>query len=110
MIYHAVKNRDGKALFIFMFYISSLLPWMFISRVAFIYHYFPCTIFLTMALCYVFNDIWDRKHGRYKFAVFAVTGGALLLFVMFYPVISGYTVSPNYTKYFLRWVPSQWPF
>ncbi len=110
MIFHIVKNRDGKALFIAMFYISVLLPWMFISRCAFIYHYFPCTIFLTLALCHVLNGIWDRKYGRYKFAVFGITAGALLLFIAFYPVISGSPASAGYTKYFLRWIPSQWPF
>ncbi|NLT15331.1 MAG: hypothetical protein GXY05_13430, partial [Clostridiales bacterium] len=47
---------------------------------------------------------------RYKLAVYGLTGSAVFLFAAFYPVLSGIPVSTSYTTYFLRWIPSAWPF
>ncbi len=103
-------HKDGKALFILIGYLSQLLPWLFISRVVFIYHYFPSTLFLILALSHVLNTIWERGRGRYKLAVFGLTAASVFLFGAFYPVITGVPVSEIYTRYFLRWIPTAWPF
>ncbi len=110
MVYQLFKYRDGKALFILIGYLSQLGPWIFISRVVFIYHYFPSVLFMVLALSHVLNTIWERRLGRYKHAVYGLTGSAVGLFVAFYPVLSGLTVPENYSKYFLRWIPPMWPF
>lgn len=103
-------RRDGRALFIIIGYLSQLVPWFFISRTVFVYHYFPSVIFLVLALCHVLNTIWERQFGRYKQAVLGFTGAAVLLFIAFYPVLSGAAVPTWYTTNFLRWIPSAWPF
>jgi dolichyl-phosphate-mannose--protein O-mannosyl transferase len=48
---------DRDAGFILIGYLSSLLPWVFIRRCTFIYHYFPCTVFMAAALSYMFSDM-----------------------------------------------------
>ncbi len=103
-----IKRRSGKALFILIGYFSQLGPWLIISRCTFSYHYFPSTLFLVLAISYVLNNLWERKFGRYKLAVYGFTGGALLLFVAFYPVLSGLPAPQSYTQ-FLRWLPLSWP-
>ena len=110
MGYQFIKFKDGKALFILIGYLSQIGPWILISRVVFIYHYFPSVLFLVLALSHVLNTIWDRKLGRYKHAVIGFTASAVLLFAAFYPVLTGVPVSEVYTKYFLRWIPPTWPF
>jgi dolichyl-phosphate-mannose-protein mannosyltransferase len=110
MVYQLFKFRDGKALFILIGYLSQLGPWIFISRVVFIYHYFPSVLFLVLALSHVLNTIWERKLGRYKQAVYGFTGSAVGLFIAFYPVLTGLAVPEDYTRYCLRWVPPMWPF
>ena len=57
------KKRNGRALFIIIGYLSQLVPWMAVSRIVFIYHYFPSTIFLVLALCYSFNVMYERQKG-----------------------------------------------
>lgn len=110
MVYQIIKFRDSKALFILVGYLAQLVPWLIITRVVFIYHYFPCVLFMTIALAHVLNTIWERAQGRYKLAVYGLTGSAVFLFAAFYPVLSGIPVSTSYTTYFLRWIPSAWPF
>ncbi|UOO38075.1 phospholipid carrier-dependent glycosyltransferase [Oscillospiraceae bacterium CM] len=110
MAYQAFVRRDGKALFILIGYLAQLVPWLFVSRIVFIYHYFPSTLFLVLALAHVFNTIWERAQGRYKLAVFGYTGSAVLLFTAFYPVLTGLAVSKLYTTFFLEWLPTKWPF
>jgi 4-amino-4-deoxy-L-arabinose transferase-like glycosyltransferase len=110
MVYRTIKFRDSKALFILIGYLAQFVPWLIISRVVFIYHYFPCVLFMCMALAHVLNTIWERAQGRYKLAVYGLTGSAVFLFAVFFPVLNGVPVPDFYTRYFLRWIPSAWPF
>ena len=66
-------------------------------------------LFLTIALAYVFNDLAELRPPRWKGAVYGVTGGAVALYALFYPVLVGVTVPTWYSAVFLRWMPS-WPF
>lgn len=110
MGFRSITQKDGKALFILIGYLAQLIPWLIISRVVFIYHYFPCVLFMVFALAHVMNTVWEREQGRYKLAVYGFTGAAILLFAAFYPVLSGVPAPEFYTKYYLRWIPPMWPF
>lgn len=104
--YCAIRRRDRKALFLLIGYLAQLLPWVFISRITFEYHYFPATVFLVLGLCYVFDLLRQRGNLR---SVYCFTALCLALFVVYYPVLSGLETSRNYSWYFLKWFPS-WPF
>ena len=104
-----IKTRCGTALLIIIGYLSQLVFWIPITRPTFAYHYFPSILFLVFALTYVMNDIWEQKRGRYKAAVYGLTGGGVFLFAWFYPVLTGVAVPAWYGSNFLRWLPS-WPF
>lgn len=110
MVYQTVKYKDSKALFILIGYLAQFAPWLTISRVVFIYHYFPSVLFMVLALAHVLNAIWERGRGRYKLAVYGFTGATVGLFALFYPVLSGVTVPEFYTRYILKWIPPSWPF
>ena len=49
LAYRAAK-RDRTALFLLVGYLAQVLPWVFISRLTFEYHYFAATLFLVLAL------------------------------------------------------------
>ena len=104
-----VRRRCARALFIVVGYLSQLVPWMFIGRITFEYHYFPSILFLVLALAYVFNDLAGRRPAGWRRAVYGLTGGAAGLYALFYPVLVGVTVPTWYSATFLRWLPS-WPF
>lgn len=108
MLFRTIKFKDGKALFIVIGYLAQLVPWMFISRITFEYHYFPSLIFLVLAICHVFNSFRLRdRHWRWK--VCAATAACVLLFAVFYPVLTGVPTSRSYTD-LLAWIPGAWPF
>ncbi|NLW65647.1 MAG: phospholipid carrier-dependent glycosyltransferase [Clostridiales bacterium] len=107
MAWRTIRYHDGKALFILIGYLASLVPWMFISRITFEYHYFPCLIFLVLALCHVFNSFRLRDR-HWKPKVYGAAGACILLFVLFYPVLSGIPAPRWYTD-LLAWIPDAWP-
>lgn len=107
--YYGVFKKDGRALFIFIGWLAQLLPWLFITRLTFEYHYFPSVVFLVLAVCWLY-DARRRQFERFwRGSLLAFTGLSLGLFVAFYPVLSGALVSDFYTNNFLGWLPS-WPF
>jgi len=102
------KQLNMKATFILVGYLACLLPQVFISRTLFIYHYFPSTIFLIMAIAYIMDGIDEHTNKRQKWINVAFTVASVVLFIMFLPSISGITVPEWYLQYFIRWLPS-WP-
>ena len=106
----AVRRRCGIALFLFIGYLAQLVPWFFIGRTTFAYHYFPSVLFLVLALGYVFYTLSQQEDlVSWKPAMYAVTGGAVGLYALFYPVLVGIQIPSWYGTYILRWFPS-WPF
>jgi len=112
MIVMAVRvftHRDGKALFILIGYLSQLLPWVAVSRIVFIYHYFPSTLFIILTLAHLFNTIVEQRSDTGKSVVYGYTVLAGMLFIVFYPSLSGIYMPNWYYKDILKWFIT-WPF
>ena len=105
LAYRAWK-RDRTALFILVGYLAQVLPWVFISRLTFEYHYFAATLFLVLALGYVFDRL--RQRGSFGI-VYAFTAASGALLALFYPVLTGVTIPRDYAWNVLKWLPD-WPF
>ena len=106
----AVTRRCAKALFILIGYLAQLVPWFFIGRITFAYHYFPSVLFLILALCYVFHTLARKEELiRWRGPMYAVTAGAVALYARFYPVLVGIPYPTWYGSGVLQWFPS-WPF
>ena len=108
MIYRAFAKRDRTALFILVGYLAQLLPWLLIPRILFEYHYFPCTVFLLLALGHVFRTL-EEHHPRPKGVILSFAGVAVLLFCVFYPELAGRKIPFIVGKLFYKWFQS-WPF
>jgi len=102
----AASRRDKKALFILIGYLAQLLPWVPVQRLTFAYHYFPCTLFLTLAVVYCLESIESR--GRQKWQRVSFTAAVMALFAAFYPVLSGVAIDRALCTKLLQWFPS-WP-
>lgn len=102
------RRKCGRALFILVGYLAQLLPWVFISRITFAYHYFPSILFCVLAISYAMDQMLARRRAGCRLAVYGFTGCAVLLYAAFYPVLIGLYVPTWYTYNFLRWLPS-WP-
>ena len=107
LLYTAIFRRDKKAAFILAGYAAQLAPWMFIGRTTFEYHYFPSSVFLVLAIAYVFELM---RLNRRKWAVYAVcfTLGSLGLFILFFPSLNGLAVDRSLASTLMGWLPT-WP-
>lgn len=104
----AVIRRDRKAAFLTAGYFAQLVPWMFIERLTFEYHYFPCTVFLVLALGYIF-DLIAHSERHWRLPVYGYTAVCIALFALFYPVLSGKPAYSIVVEKLLAWLPT-WPF
>ena len=109
MVWLAIREKDNRAIFILLGYLANLLPWVAVERLTFAYHYFPCTVFLVLAIGYILADL-RRRDWKWPLSVGSFTAVGVGLFILFYPVLSGVRVSADYTSTFLKWFADTWPF
>ena len=112
-IYSSIARRDKIAIFLVIAWLSQILPWVFVPRLAWIYHYFPNVPFVVLMLTYsiktarVFeNNFFRAVFGNRKNAAITLAAACFALFLLFYPVLTGITISREYVDMYLRWLPS----
>ena len=90
-------------------FLAQYLPWVLVPRLTFIYHYFTAVPFLVVALCGVFSLLYEKgpfarrltfpgglecQGATLLLAAFAA--GCLLLFAVYFPVLSGAPTTREY--------------
>jgi dolichyl-phosphate-mannose--protein O-mannosyl transferase len=99
----AGRKWDISAIFIATMFFFSWIPYVFISRVTFIYHFYVSVPFLCLATAYLINQHWNSRKG--KIVTIVLFAAVIVLFAVFYPVISGMPTSISYI-HDLKWFPS----
>jgi len=100
----SILKRKKEYLFILVFILCTWLPYLFIGRVMFMYHYFPTLPFIMLAIVALVKFITEKikNNSFYLFYIALV----ILMFVCFYPVISGMITTTDYIdslKWFSSW-------
>lgn len=104
MCYLALKKKDRTAAFLLVSYLVQYLPWFFVTRITFIYHYFPSVAFVVLMLVHALMQAKNKLSRRTFLLCTALYGiAAFGLFLLFYPVLSGQPVEASYVDTFLRW-------
>jgi predicted membrane-bound dolichyl-phosphate-mannose-protein mannosyltransferase len=103
MVALAIKKKDLACFFIAFLFLFQWVPYILISRITFIYHFYPDVPFLCLGVAYVANMLWTNKWGRVAAIMYLVI--VAILFILFYPVISG---SPAPIEFIngLKWLES----
>lgn len=95
---------------IIAFYVQ-YLPWIPVERTTYIYYYFPCSVFATLAIFWWANqllnktdqidDIDQKKKVHMLLLIVGVLYVALIvgLFVFYYPILSGAEITREYTDF-----------
>jgi dolichyl-phosphate-mannose--protein O-mannosyl transferase len=99
------KNRQSFVLIIAI--ICQFLPWILVPRIAFIYHYFSIVPFMILTLVYAMKEIIASNPNNKLYCNIYI-GATILLFILFYPILSGIDISSKYVQY-LSWLP-KWNF
>ena len=100
----SAQGWDIPAIFITVVFFFSWLPYVFIGRATYIYHFYLSVPLLCLATTYFINKYWHTREG--KIAAIAIFAGAVALFILFYPAISGSPVSTSFIRTYLKWFPS----
>ena len=82
-----IFKRDKKAIFLLICYFSMWLPFAFIPRIMYLYHYFPVLPILFLTIVYFLRDIYEVTKFKSVTTVFIIL--ALIFYILYYPVISG---------------------
>lgn len=86
--------------------LTGFLPWVFVTREVFIYHYFAVLPFLIFLIVFTLRHLEQR--GRWgKTLSISFVALCVLAFAMFYPANTGIVVPQTWLK-LIRWLPS-WP-
>ncbi len=93
----SIKNKDRRGVLILTGYLGCFLPWILVSRLAFIYHYFPATVFGVLAIGYRWQKLAQKLDDQKKYMII-YPAIVFICFIIFLPVLSGVAVSQEYAN------------
>ncbi|MBP5427367.1 MAG: phospholipid carrier-dependent glycosyltransferase [Clostridiales bacterium] len=82
------KKKDNGVWVFVLGYLCQYLPWMFITRTTYIYHYFSAVPFAIFAIMYVMQNL-DR-YKVYDVVIYQLM--VVITFFVFYPLVQGMVV------------------
>ena len=89
-----LKDHSKKAYILLISILSMWLPYLFIGRVMFLYHYFPVLPFVMLAIVYLIKDLTERLKTDFFLVSYIIL--FTITFIAYYPVVSGTAINPNY--------------
>ena len=110
ILYTWLKNRTNYvAAFILIAIFAQYLPFALIKRLSFLYYFYPTTPFIILAITYTLKLVFTSKNKSHIYVAYAYIGLVILLFVLFFPVLSGIEIPRTYTVNTL-WFLKSWNF
>ncbi|MGI5877027.1 MAG: phospholipid carrier-dependent glycosyltransferase [Christensenellales bacterium] len=98
------RAAEPLGLFVAIGFLAQYLPWVLVPRSMFIYHYFASVPFIIFAVVYYIRERYiGRPDGKKRVLIYL--GVVLLLFLWFYPVMSGLPI-PSWLGRTMRWLPT----
>lgn len=103
MLYRIIRRSDKVAAFLVFAYMVQYLPWILVPRCTFAYHYFPSVPFVAMMVVYVMVLLVKRSPKWLKW-MYVYGTAAFVLFLLFYPVLSGQPILDTFARDGLKWL------
>lgn len=97
-----IKKKDLNVLFLMVALMAQYLPWILVSRYSLMYHFFATTPFLVICIIYTIADL-EKRFKRFGYTSVAFVTVCMLLFILFFPVLSGIPTTPHYLESMLEW-------
>ena len=96
LLYSLIRRKNYESLFIVISILSLFLPYIFIGRVMFLYHYFPVLPFVMLGIVKLFYDLVEKTKKDYYIYVYLMV--VIITFIIYYPAISGIVTNNNYLE------------
>lgn len=97
------EHLDLSLLVAFCGFLSLYVPWIFVTRTAFIYHFFPCVVFVVLMIVRFMMEKLEHNPNK-KWLMWTYLAAVFILFLVFYPVLTGMKVPQAYALA-LRFIP-----
>lgn len=88
-----ILKKDKNTFYILILILSLWLPYIFIGRIMFMYHYFPVTPFMMLSLVMLLKDVSEKFKVKYLIPIYMIL--VVAFFITYYPVITGNVVEIN---------------
>ena len=89
-------KKDKNSFYLLVLILSLWLPYVFIGRIMYMYHYFPVLPFMMLAITGLFKHIDEKYKLTYLIPIYLTF--VIAFFIIYYPVITGNVVSIDYLK------------
>jgi len=110
MIIYAIRKKDLRITYILLIIFAQFIPYAFIKRPGYIYYMYTIAPFIAILLAKSLNTILTTTDSQFiKFSVYLYLVTLILLFIVFYPILSGTPIKYDYITNFLEWYPT-WKF
>jgi dolichyl-phosphate-mannose-protein mannosyltransferase len=103
MFVHMLKVRKFMPLFLLSATLLQFLSYALFGRISYIYYFYISSVFGIMMLGYLFSQALQLKNRRLNYLIVAYVLACILLFVAFYPLLSGLPVDRGYFIKYLLW-------
>jgi dolichyl-phosphate-mannose--protein O-mannosyl transferase len=101
------RAKNLEAFFLLSAFFSLYLPYAFVGRLMFIYHFYYALPFLILAIVLMWRDAIERfAFMRTVLWVYLII--VVSLFLAFYPILSAYAIDHTYVSSYLKWFDSWW--
>lgn len=102
----AVRKKDARLVPVLLALLFQYIPWILVERLTFLYHFFSIVPFMIFCIVYIIETL-ESRWPKARYIVWAYLAAAAVLFVVFYPVLSGMQVNASYVNglhWLGRWV------
>lgn len=98
--------REFKIGFLLLLFICQYFSYAFISRESYSYYFYSAVPILILMIVYTIYLGWQMNKLWLKGVIVLYVIMCIIVFILFYPVISGYPVSRMYVFHYLLWFKS----
>ena len=96
LIINMIFKKDKTSLFIIIFILSTFIPYIFVGRLMFMYHYYITLPFVMFGIVSMIK--WITEKTKSNKAYYGYIALIIITFMVFYPIVSGMPVKGEYIE------------
>lgn len=96
LVVNSIKKKDQTSIFLLVFILSTFIPYIFIGRLMFMYHYYITLPFVMFGVVYFIKWICEKAKNDKAYYIYITL--IIVTFIIFYPIVSGMPIKGDYIE------------